>query len=295
MHASVPVAAFTARGAGIGNAVRMTDEQLPGVEAAAIRIGCAGWSIASAHAGLFGDGDSMLARYATRFDTVEINSSFYRPHRPQTYERWAASVPGSFRFSAKVPRSITHDARLVDAQPLLERFIGEVAHLGAKLGGLLVQLPPSLAFDPTVADRFFEMLRERTAAPLACEPRHRSWFGPAVDALWARYDVARVAADPARVPEAGEVAGQAGWNYWRWHGSPRIYYSAYEDADLQALGEQLLAHAQAGREAWCILDNTAAGHATTDAAKLQAICGVSPGGAFVPQRAVSPVPQALGF
>lgn len=265
-----------------------------------VRIGCAGWSIASVHAHLFGVGDSMLARYATRFDTVEINSCFYRPHRRQTYERWAASVPARFRFSAKLPRAITHEARLVDADDVLLRFLDEVSGLGDRLGGLLVQLPPSLAFDARIAEQFFERLRARTDLPVACEPRHRSWFGPALDAMWARYGVARVAADPARVAGAGEVAGQGGWHYWRWHGSPRIYYSAYDDAALRALADDVLAHAEEDREAWCILDNTAAGHAITDAATLQALCGIEPPGAFVaaasePPRAPPPTQATLGF
>lgn len=260
-----------------------------------IRIGCAGWSIGSMHAGLFDDGDSMLARYATRFDTVEINSCFYRPHQPKTYERWAASVPADFRFSVKLPRSITHEARLVGGEDLLARFLGETAALGHKLGGILVQLPPSLPFDAAVADAFFERLRASTGAPLACEPRHRSWFDAAVAPLWARYDVTRVAADPARVPDAARAAGQGAWRYWRWHGSPRIYYSGYDDAALQALARELVARARSDREAWCILDNTAEGHAVTDAARLQALCGIEPAGRFVLQRAPAPVQQALGF
>lgn len=266
----------------------------------AVRIGCAGWSIASVHASLFGGGESMLARYATRFDAVEINSCFYRPHRRQTYERWAATVPLRFRFSAKLPRTITHEARLVAVDDALGRFLDEVAGLGDRLGGLLVQLPPSLAFDARVADGFFARLRARTGLPLACEPRHRGWFAPAVDALWARYDVTRVAADPARVPGAGEVAGQGAWRYWRWHGTPKVYYSAYGDAELRALADGVLAHAVPGREAWCILDNTAVGHAITDAAKLQALCGVRPPGKFDalatrPSRAPVPTQATLGF
>src|SRR5205085_4945044 len=75
------------------------------------RVGCAGWSILSRHAGLFDAGASHLARYATRFDAVEVNSSFYRPHAQATYARWAASVPRRFRFSVKLPKAITHDAR----------------------------------------------------------------------------------------------------------------------------------------------------------------------------------------
>jgi uncharacterized protein YecE (DUF72 family) len=260
-----------------------------------IRIGCAGWSIPSAHAALFDEGESMLARYATRFDTVEINSCFYRPHRVRTYERWAATVPPGFRFSAKLPRSITHEARLVGGEDLLARFLDEIAGLGAKLGGLLVQLPPSLALDARVAEAFFERLRSRVDMPVACEPRHRSWFEPGVDALWGRYRIARVAADPARVPPAAQVAGQGDWHYWRWHGSPRMYYSAYDDTRLHALAAELVAHARPGREAWCILDNTAEGHAIADAAKLQALCGVRPSGPSAPRRPAPPQQQMLRF
>lgn len=242
----------------------------------AVRIGCAGWSIPSAHAALFGDGDSMLARYATRFDSVEINSSFYRPHRAQTYLRWAATVPRRFRFSVKLPKAITHDARLHKVGDALAGFAGQVAALGDKLGGIVVQLPPSLAYDARVADTFFAMLRRRLSAPVACEPRHASWFEPRVDSLWRRYGVARIAADPARVPEAAHAGGAGPWRYWRWHGSPRIYYSAYDDTALQALAEAVRGQARAGRIAWCIFDNTAHGHAVADAAQLQALCARRP-------------------
>lgn len=240
--------------------------------AAAVRIGCAGWSIPSQHAGLFGDGDGHLARYATRFDVVEINSTFHRPHRPQTFERWAASVPRHFRFSVKLPRAITHDARLRGTGDALSAFFDQIAGLGAKLGGVLVQLPPSLAYDARTADTFFAMLRRRSAAPVACEPRHASWFAPAVDAVWQRHGVARVAADPARLPEAalpGGAGASARWRYWRWHGSPRTYYSRYADEALDALAASLRTHAIARAPSWCIFDNTAHGHAVADAARLQ--------------------------
>lgn len=236
-----------------------------------IRIGCAGWSIASDHAGRFGNGDSHLARYATRFDAVEINSSFYRPHRTQTYARWAASVPRRFRFSVKLPKAITHDARLQRSGDPLARFADEVAGLGIHLGGVLVQLPPSLVHDARVANTFFAMLRRRFDVPVACEPRHPSWFAPSVDPLWTRHAIARVAADPARPEGAATPGGQGRWHYWRWHGSPRMYYSAYDDARLVALAATLRTHARRGRPAWCIFDNTAHGHATSDALRLQAL------------------------
>lgn len=240
------------------------------------RIGCAGWSIPAAHARLFGDGDSVLARYATRFDAVEINSSFHRPHRRATYARWAASVPPSFRFSVKLPKAITHEQRLQGSGALLDRFADEVGGLGRKLGGVLVQLPPGLVFDARVASTFFAMLRRRFAVPLACEPRHASWFGADAARLWARHGIARVAADPAPAPGAGDVAGDGAWRYWRWHGAPRMYYSAYDDDALRALAARVRAAAAAGKpraRPWIIFDNTAHGHAVADAARLQAMLG----------------------
>jgi uncharacterized protein YecE (DUF72 family) len=233
----------------------------------AIRIGCAGWSIPSRDAPSFGDGTSHLQRYATRFDVVEINSSFYRPHAAPTYARWAAAVPARFRFSAKLPKTMTHDARLKGCGTLLDRFAGEVGGLGDKLGGLLVQLPPSLAFDARVANTFFAMLRRRFDVAIACEPRHASWFDPGVSTLWQRHAVARVAADPARLPEAARPAGEGEWSYWRLHGSPRMYYDDYDEARLRDFATQL--RATKGRVAWCIFDNTAAGHAIPNALRLQ--------------------------
>ena len=240
-----------------------------------IRIGCAGWSIPSRHAALFGDGDSHLARYATRFDVVEVNSTFYRPHQPRTFERWAAEVPPHFRFSAKLPKAITHDARLHGAGAALDAFFEALGGLGAKLGGVLVQLPPSLAYDARLADRFFAMMRRRSGTRIACEPRHASWFEPAVDGLWKRHAIARVAADPAFLAEAARPGGPATarWRYWRWHGSPRTYYSAYDDAALRSLADGLAATSSARAPGWCLFDNTAHEHAMADAARLQAMLG----------------------
>ena len=127
------------------------------------RIGTAGWGIPRRHAHAFPGAGGHLERYARVLPAVEINSSFYRPHRPATYARWAASVPPGFRFAAKVPRAVTHERRLVDAAEPLARFLGEVAALGPALGPLLVQLPPSLRYDGAVAERFLGLLRGRFA------------------------------------------------------------------------------------------------------------------------------------
>src|SRR5215213_2270201 len=161
---------------------------------ATVRIGTAGWSIPKEHAALFPAAGSYLERYGAILNAVEINSSFYRPHRTATYERWATSVPDNFRFAVKVPKAITHERRLKDASDLLDRFVSEVSGLGPKLGPLLVQLPPSLSFKAGIADQFLSQLRSRVEGGIVCEPRHASWFTPEVDALLDELRIARVAA-----------------------------------------------------------------------------------------------------
>ena len=215
----------------------------------------------------------MLARYATRFSVVEVNSTFYRSHQAQTYVRWGGAVPRSFRFSVKLPKAITHEARLIRSGQAIARFAEEIAGLGARLGGVLVQLPPSLTFDARVAGTFFGAMRRTFEAPIACEPRHPSWFGQKADALWERHGIARVRADPSK-PEGAEMPGSAGsWRYFRLHGAPRMYYSAYDDARLRAISEELRAFASSRRPAWCIFDNTAHSHAVENAVRLRQILG----------------------
>ncbi len=231
-----------------------------------VYIGCAGWSIPKEHAEQFPEAGSHLMRYAQRFSAVEINSSFYRSHRPATFAKWAASVPDHFRFAVKVPRQITHLRRLVDCVELLEGFLAEVGALGEKLGPLLVQLPPSLVFDAAIASAFFVTLRDRFAGSAVCEPRHPSWFQPDAAQVLVEFEVARVAADPvAPVPEAAQPGGWSGLVYYRLHGSPRIYYSAYEEHYLETLAGKLHVPAAASASVWCVFDNTALGAATANA------------------------------
>jgi uncharacterized protein YecE (DUF72 family) len=195
---------------------------------------------------------------------LEINSSFYRPHRLATYERWAATVPIDFRLAVKMPKEITHQRRLAEETEQLEQFLDEVSGLGAKLGPLLVQLPPSLAFELSVADSFFSALRSRFEGGVACEPRHETWFSDEVEQLLARHRIARVAADPAPVPEAAHPGGWDGLAYYRLHGSPKIYYSDYSEEALQALWREIRIRMRTS-PVWCIFDNTALGAAIHNA------------------------------
>lgn len=213
-----------------------------------------------------------LQLYANRLPCVEINSSFHRPHRRTTWERWAAVTPSDFRFAVKAPKAITHSARLVDTKNALLEFFDAVSALGKKLGPVLIQLPPKLPFNESVAKDFFIKLRELHQGGVVLEPRHPSWFSPPVDILLRTFQIARVAADP---PKGSEVAGQpGGWPglcYWRLHGTPRTYYSEYDPYWLTKFAERLrlLAGCSWTKETWVIFDNTVLGHAAANAVWLK--------------------------
>lgn len=233
-----------------------------------IRIGCAGWTLPLAAQAEFGGEGQHLHRYARRLNASEINSSFHRPHAAATYQRWAAGVPHGFAFCAKLPKTITHQHRLAGCEPLLREFMAQVQGLGPQLGSLLVQLPPSLAFEPATADVFFSQLRGLHSGALVLEPRHASWFTPEVDAWLSQRRVSRVLADPV-LYDPGRAPG--GWEplvYLRLHGSPRLYYSAYDDALLASLAARIRQAAEEGREVWCIFDNTAGQAAAGNALAL---------------------------
>ncbi|TPK11248.1 DUF72 domain-containing protein [Mesorhizobium sp. B2-5-9] len=233
-------------------------------------IGTAGWGIPTRYKNNFPQPGSHLERYARHFPIVEIDTSFYKPHRRETYERWAHAVPQHFRFAVKMPKAITHERRLVDCNEILQSFLQEVEGLGGKLSVVLVQLPPSLSFEPDVASDFFDMVGTRTETRLVCEPRHPSWFEAEAEALLADRRIARVAADPAPVPSAAVPGGWPGLAYFRWHGAPRVYYSDYDADSLDRFSRQVEAAAASGAEVWGIFDNTAGGNALGNALKVDA-------------------------
>ena len=235
-----------------------------------ILIGLAGWSEATSRQSAFFSvpkvpGVSSLARYASAFDFVEINSSFYRQVRPTTYAQWADDVPGDFRFSVKMHRLVTHYTRL-KRPDLLDTFFESVAGLGKKLAAVLVQLPPSLAFDAEVAESFFDAVRRHYPGPVVCEPRHASWEDAAVSKMFRRHHIGRVHTEvpaPKRESDGPEVPV-----YVRLHGAPRRYYSAYNSDQLRQLAAFLQANAH--RRRFVVFDNTASSAAVRNAAELRA-------------------------
>jgi len=235
-----------------------------------IYVGTAGWSIPRASAERCPHGGSHLERYARIFRCAEINSSFHRPHAQATYAKWANATPSRFRFAVKVPRTITHDQKLRGARRRFEEFLGQTDGLGDRRGPLLLQLPPSLAYDGRVSTAFFDMVRSRYDGPVVCEPRNPTWFTERADALLRRYHVARVAADPSPAGGTFACGGWEGIAYFRLHGSPRTYWSRYEAAYLAELAVTIAG--LAGRvDVWCVFDNTASGAALENAWELRTL------------------------
>lgn len=231
-------------------------------------VGTAGWTLPRDTQARFPPGESHLARYARVFPAVEINSTFHRPHRASTFERWAQVVPRHFRFSLKIPKTITHEHRLAGTRALVGEFLDQVAPLGDALSCLLVQLPPSLELDARIARPFLTGLRERFEGDIVLEPRHASWFTEKAGSLLADARVARVAADPPRAANGFDPGGYDRVAYFRLHGSPRVYYSAYEEPFIESLAARIDALIRRDVRCWCIFDNTTLGAATGNALTL---------------------------
>ena len=247
-------------------------------------VGSAGWNIPRVHRDRFAAEGSQLQRYASRLNAAEINTSFYRPHAATTYERWASAVPAAFRFAVKIPKLITHDRALLRAREPLDEFLDAIGGLGAKLGPLLLQLPPSFAFDPRRVGRFLQLLRSRHEGFVVCEPRHATWTLPPATRLLDQFQIARVAADPPRAAGLDTPGGWRGIAYYRWHGSPRPYFSPYAPADLDRLAADVRAAIAA--QTWCVFDNTGSGSAAGNALDLTSrlAADAAPTAAALPAR-----------
>lgn len=237
-----------------------------------VYVGTSGWSLARDLAPGSSPELSGLQRYAEYFNAVEINTTFYRRPRPGTIERWESATPPDFRFAVKLPRSITHEARLVGVEEEVREFCQLCEHFGEKLGPLLVQLPPSLAFEAGVARPFLEAMAQATRARVVLEPRHVTWFSDSVESLLRDHGITRVAADPACCPAAAVPVSSRGLCYFRWHGAPKRYFSAYQPEAIAHLANSILrARVSGGGRAltYCFLDNTALGAAPVNALSLK--------------------------
>jgi uncharacterized protein YecE (DUF72 family) len=165
----------------------------------------------------------MLAFYAERFTTVEVNYTFYRVPTPALLEGWAKGTPENFMFTLKAPRRITHDSKLQRCEELTQVFCKTAAGLGTKLGVLLFQLPPTFKRDDAVLAAFTELLPEGTRA--AFEFRHDSWHDEAVFDLLRRRNLALCVADSEKM--STPVLATANYSYFR------LRDEGYVEADIQ--------------------------------------------------------------
>ena len=211
---------------------------------------------------------SGLTRYASTFDFVEVNVTFYRAVREATFASWAEQTPEGFRFSVKLNRAVTHAARL-SGNAKLEQALAPMRALGDRLAALLVQLPPSLDFDPDRAEAFLVRLRAAYSGVVAWEPRLPGWDCPEAACLLAAHDVTHVL---TQIPGPQTPRPAAGC-YVRLHGTPRRYRSSYSEADLTALAAWM-GHDTA--PAYVVFDNTAGPAGVANALLLQSLVSRSP-------------------
>jgi uncharacterized protein YecE (DUF72 family) len=218
--------------------------------------GTSGFSYAQWKGLFYPKSTQQLEYYAEHFDSVEINSSFYRLPTPELLKRWKERTPDSFLFAMKAWRGITHDGRLQDLDAL-EKFMAMLPHLGGKCGPILFQLPASLPFEEPVLQRFLNALSKRHQ--YALEPRHESWQDDRAHGLLFEHNVALV---HAHMKGWSPRAYTASFAYLRMHGTRAMYKGSYVDAFLKQLSYDL--HHHALERAYVYFNNTMEGTTALD-------------------------------
>lgn len=232
------------------------------------RIGTSGWNYKH-WKGLFYPPDlsqrKWLEFYTGEFDTVELNASFYRLPKVTTFHSWYERTPQGFLWAVKANKFITHTRRLKDCEESLERFYDSIQGLKEKLGPILLQLPPSLAFDEVLFREFCTLLQDRHRHVL--EVRHASWITDKVFDIMNQFNVAFCISDTAgRYPYHEAVTTD--FIYIRLHGSRKLYTSEYTTQELHTWAEKIL---QWGKETFCYFDNDFEGYAVQNARELKKI------------------------
>jgi len=235
-----------------------------------IHVGCSGWVYKHWRGILYPAGlpqARWFHRYAEEFDTVEINASFYRVPKPETFEGWRNKAPDGFRYAVKVNRFITHLKKLVGVEETLNDFVALARKLGPTLGPLLYQLPPSLKLDLERLEAFLKLVPKDLANVF--EFRNKSWYVPETYALLDRYGASFCVHDmPGSQCERTAVGPIA---YVRFHGGEGKYWGRYSDEGLLGWTDWVLEQARSGRPVWCYFNNDIQGHAVHDAQTLKSM------------------------
>jgi uncharacterized protein YecE (DUF72 family) len=251
---------------------------MPTKRSAAVRIGCSGWQYRHWRGDFYPDelGQSRWFEfYATRFDTVEINNSFYRLPEPETFARWGERAPRQFVYAVKASRYLTHMKKLKEPADPLDRFFSNARELGTHLGPVLYQFPPRWPLDVERLERFLlavaaETRRLRRAGLTrvrhAIEFREPSWYDERVFALLRAHRVALCLHDMSGSASAKLVVGP--FVYVRFHGWTK-YSGRYADGTLDDWADWLAERISAGMDVYAYFNNDVGGHAPRDAVRLR--------------------------
>jgi uncharacterized protein YecE (DUF72 family) len=236
------------------------------------RVGCSGWNYKSWRARFYPrdlPASRWLEFYAARFDTVEVNNSFYRLPPRSTFEDWRADVPSAFLFAVKASRFLTHMKRLLDPEEPLERLFTSVSGLGRRLGPVLYQLPPTLKLDLSRLDQFLRALPRTSGAPRlqVVEFRHPSWYIDETFELLTHRRVAMCLHDKLGSAIAEPIVGP--FVYVRFHGTSGHYHGSYSHRQLQRWAHVLAAQMHAGRRVFAYFNNDPDAVATKNAVTLR--------------------------
>lgn len=239
-----------------------------------IRIGTSGWNYREWR-GDFYPADVPLHKwlgfYATRFNTVEINYTFYRLPSAKTCSGWDRLTPKEFQFALKASRYLTHVRRLVDVRDSWNEFLNRISILGAKLGPILLQFPATFTATDYNLNSIAQFLGYATIGrcgpKLVMEFRDSSCFGlPMVDLL-REYGCALAIPHSSRYPVPNLVE-TADFAYFRFHGPLTMFSSAYSDAELSQWAEKLADLSRNKRSVYAYFNNDSGGHAPRNAAEL---------------------------
>lgn len=237
-------------------------------------IGTSGW-VYKHWRGVFYPPDLPQARwfeyYAGRFDTVEVNNTFYRLPEAPTFKEWAAQAPPGFVYALKASRYMTHLKKLKDAAEPLARFLERARLLGKHLGPILYQLPPNWHLNLERLEAFLQLLPADLLHVF--EFRHPSWYAEEALALLDRYRVGLCIMDLPGLESPVRVTGRLA--YVRFHGPSRAYEGSYPDKDLAAWTQRVRGFLASGRPVYLYFNNDAHGYAVQNAQRLREMIGSS--------------------
>jgi uncharacterized protein YecE (DUF72 family) len=233
-----------------------------------IRIGTSGWSYDHWLGTFYPKGTrqrDLLAVYAERFESVEINRTFYKLPAAGTMTAWQAQTPAGFLFAAKASRYLTHRKKLKDPEEPVGRLLGCVEALGDKLGPVLFQLPPRWRVNPERLGRLLEVLPNRHR--YAFEFRDPSWHEPKILELLSKRGAAFCIFDLAG--ERSPIEVTADFVYIRLHGPGAAYQGSYDGRTLSGWARRIRDWSEAGKDVYCYFDNDEKAYAPQDALRLK--------------------------